>query len=57
MFESSVASRRLQHLFLLLVALLLAEVCDRVELRRSAEIQTIQFDHYRAQKAGGAHLS
>lgn len=51
-----VASSRLQHLFHNLVVLLLAEMCDRMELERTIKIQTHQFGSCNAQKAWTDHL-
>ena len=52
----SVACSRLQHLFHIVVVLLLAEMCDRMELERTIKIQTHQFGSYNAQKAWTDHL-
>ena len=47
----SVVSRRIQHLFHILVVLSLAEMCDRMELERTIKIQTHQFSSCNAKKA------
>ena len=52
----SVACSRLQHLFFIIVVVLLAEISDRMESERVVEIQTYQSDSYFTQKVWPAYL-
>ncbi len=54
--QFSVVSPCLQHLFYIVMVLLLAEMCYRMELERTINFQTHQFDSYNAKKAWTDHL-